>query len=91
MTIMITESARWQLRLTIQDLLRRQDPEAPLLAQRVRAILSNQVLVEDYLQPIAGIEELPHREIPIGSYHLFFRRAQDTLWLCGLWPPMYPE
>jgi hypothetical protein len=91
MNVMITDSARWQLRLTIQDLRRKRDVEASQLAQRVHGILSNPSLLRDALRPMEGMTELPHREVVLGSYHLFFREVADTLWLTGLWPPMYPE
>ena len=90
MNLMITDSARWQLRLTIQDLERKRDPEAAQLAQRVRGILSSPQLLQDLMQPVEGMLELPHREVVVGTYHLFFREEADTLWLTGLWPPMYP-
>ena len=90
MNIMITDSARWQLRLTIQDLQRKRDSEAAQLAQRVRGILSNPLLLQDLMQPLEGMHGLPHREVVLGTYHLLFREEADILWLTGLWPPMYP-
>jgi len=91
MNVMITDSARWQLRLTIQDLKRKHDTEASQLAQRVRGILSNTILLQDALHPIEGMPEIPHREIVMGTYHLFFREDNGTLWFTGLWPPMMPN
>ncbi len=90
MNVRITDSARWQLRLTIQDLKRRRDSEASQLAQRVRGILANPILLQDSLSSIDGMDTLPHREVVLGTYHLFFRQDGNTLWLTGLWPPMYP-
>ncbi|MBU1049431.1 hypothetical protein KKG90_05325 [Candidatus Bipolaricaulota bacterium] len=91
MNVMITDSARWQLRLTIRDLLRKKDSEASQLAQRLRGILTNPILLQDSLQPLEGMAELPHHEIVLGSYHLYFREMEGTVWLTALWPPMYPE
>lgn len=89
MNIRITDAARWQLRLTIQDLGRRQDPEAAQLAKRVREILSSPMLLKDSMRTLEGMPELPHREVELGSYRLLFHQVDDTLWLSGLWPPMY--
>ncbi|MFC2081871.1 hypothetical protein ACFLSF_00075 [Candidatus Bipolaricaulota bacterium] len=89
MKIQVTDFARWQLRLTIQDLSRKQDPEAAHLAEGIRELLSNSTRLNDTLRPLDGMAELPHREMVLGSYHLYFREVEDTLWLAGLWPPMY--
>ncbi len=91
MKIRIADTARWQLRLTIQDLARKRDPEAVQLSERVGKVLSNPERLEDLLRPLDGMPELPVREIVLGNYHLYFRDVGDTLWLACLWPPMYAE
>ena len=91
MNIRIADTARWQLRLTIQDLSRKQDPEATKLADGVRELLSNSTRLSNTLRPLDGMAELPHRETVLGSYHLYFRQVEDTLWLTCLWPPMQPN
>jgi len=89
MKIRITETARWQLRLTLQDLARKRDPEAGELVARVRETLKRPDRLDEALQPLAGMPEVPVRETVLGTYHLYFREVGDTLWLCCLWPPMY--
>ena len=91
MKIAIADTARWQLRLTIRDLARKRDPEAAQLSGRVREMLSNPERLKGDLLPLDGMPELPVREIVLGSYHLYCREIEDTLWLSGLWPPMYAE
>jgi len=91
MKIRVTETARWQLRLTIPDLARRGDPEAVQLAEGVRALLLEPERLGSLLHPLDGMPELPIRETVIGKYHLYFREVDDTLWLTCIWPPMYAE
>ena len=91
MKIRVADTARWQLRLTIQDLARKGDPGAAQLAERVREMLERPKKLEETLRPLAGMPELPVRETVLGTYHLYFREVGGTLWLSCLWPPMYTE
>ena len=91
MKIRITDTARWQLRLTIQDLTRKRNPEAAQLTERVRTLFTDPEQLQEVLRPLDGMSELPVRETVLGSYHLYFREEGKTLWLSCLWPPMYPD
>lgn len=91
MTLQVTEFARWQLRLTLQDLKRKPGNRHIELERQVRDVLLGLNILDKRATPISGLSELPYREVVIGSYHLFFRTVEDTLWLVGLWPPLYPE
>jgi toxin ParE1/3/4 len=34
---------------------------------------------------IPEFPELPHRELPVPPYRLFYRVAGDTVWIVGVW------
>jgi len=91
MKIQITDFARWQLRLTLKDLRRKRDPEAAALAEGTRDLLSDPTRLQELAQPLASMPRLPLVEVVLGKYHLYFREVEDTLWLTGLWPPLYDE
>jgi len=91
MNVRITELARWQVKLAIQDLLKRRDPEAEQFDQSLRKLFADPSAIPAQLRPLEGMPELPHQEIVVGSYRLLFRREDETLWMLGLWPPLYAE
>lgn len=91
MTIRVSDSARWQLRLTLQNLKKRPGEQHIQLQQEVRALLSNHAQLDGLLSPMEGLAELPYLEVSLEKYRLLFRRVEDTLWLAGIWPPMYSE
>ncbi|MBE0635351.1 hypothetical protein IH601_05095 [Candidatus Bipolaricaulota bacterium] len=61
------------------------------LAQCVRQVLSDPVALEGLAAPMSGLPEIPFLEVVVGDYRLFFRRIDDTLWLAGVWPPLYAD
>jgi len=89
MNIRVTEMARWQVRLALQDLIKRRDPEASLFAQALRSLFEEPKTIPDRLCPVEGMSELPHQEVVLGSYRLLFLEKEETLWFLGLWPPIY--
>ncbi|MFC2095448.1 hypothetical protein ACFLSW_03305 [Candidatus Bipolaricaulota bacterium] len=91
MTVKITDFARWQLRLTAQDLRRKRGDRATQFAKQVAAVLSDRSALEDMGRPMSGLPELPFLEVAVDDYRLFFRTVDDTLWLAGVWPPLYDE
>jgi len=91
MNVRITELARWQVKLALQDLRKRRDPEADLFAQSLRELVADPTAIPALLRSLEGMPELPHQEIVLGRYRLLFREEGGILWMLGLWPPLYAE
>jgi len=91
MNLQVTHFARCQVHLALRDLRKKQDPEAEAFAKGLRTLLADPDVLPDRLLPLEGMAEVPHREIVLGNYRLFFRKKEHTLWFMGLWPPIYSD
>lgn len=91
MSIRITDVARWQLRLAVQDLQKKSGNRHKLLIQEVRHLLDDHAELEEKASPLPGLTQLPYRQVDLETHSLFFRTTDDTIWLVGIWPPQYAE
>ena len=85
MTIQATDSARMQLLAVVKMLTRRNAGQAARFVRETIALLANRAAIEEAAVPIAGFPELLVSEIALHGYRLFFRPANGTLWLTGVW------
>ncbi|MFC2105503.1 hypothetical protein ACFLS0_01985 [Candidatus Bipolaricaulota bacterium] len=85
MTIQATNSARLQLQSVVRALTWRSAVQAAQFVREMAAVLANRAAIEKTATPIAGFPELPTSEIVLHGYRLFFRTANGTLWLTGVW------
>lgn len=85
MTIRATDSARLQLRVAIEAMTRKHGTGAAQFVSEVVALLANRAAIEEAATPIAGFSGLPVSEIVLHGVRLFFRTANGTLWLTGVW------
>jgi len=82
MMIQVTDTARSQLRTAVGALARRSGAAAVQFVREISAL--NRAAIEK-AAPVAGFPELPVSEIVLHGYRLFFRTADATLWLTGVW------
>ena len=80
-----TEAARWQLRTALAAVERR-DPQVAhefldALSEAVRDVNG----LQSREQAISEFPDLPHREVRVGGYRLFFRCDGSDLWIVGIW------
>jgi len=85
MKILVTDSARWQLR-TATAALRRRDPRrAESFRNEVAKLLEQPDRAMSRTQPLSDLPGLPFREAQVEGYRLFFRSEGGVLWLVGAW------
>jgi hypothetical protein len=85
MNIRATESARMQLRYAVATLKRRSPSRADQFVREVHDLLCDRQRIDKACRPFAGLAGAAVREAEIEGHRLFFREAEDTLWLAGVW------
>jgi plasmid stabilization system protein ParE len=85
MTVRVTDSARSQLRAAVGALARGNGGRAARFVREVEMFLANRAAIEEAATPVAEFSGLPVSEIVVHGYRLFFRTANGTLWLSGVW------
>jgi len=85
MRIQATVAAKWQLRTAVKALQRQDTNLARRFVQEIRALLGAPDRIAAEGRALDDLPETPFTEIRRSGHRLFFREANETLWLAGTW------
>jgi toxin ParE1/3/4 len=83
--IRFTPSARSQFLSAVEYIHRDNPRAASQFRNRVEKKLRRLQDFPESGRPISGFQELPHREIVIYPYRIFYRVEKKTIWIVGFW------
>lgn len=83
--IRFTPSARSQFLSALAHIRRDNPPAALRLRRRAEAVLKRLARFPDSGRSIPEFPELPHREVIITPYRLFYRVKGGTVWIVAVW------
>jgi hypothetical protein len=83
--VRFTDAARWQLQAALATVERHDPTAAKRLLVHVERLARDAKVLEAEGRALPGFPALPHREVRLEGYRLFFRREREVLWIAGIW------
>lgn len=85
MKILFTLSARTQI-VSATNYIRQDNPEAARrFRQRVEVVLRRLIKFPNSGRPIPEFPGIPHREIIVAPYRIFYRVVGKNVWIVAVW------
>ncbi|UCF83639.1 MAG: type II toxin-antitoxin system RelE/ParE family toxin [Desulfobacteraceae bacterium] len=85
MKILFTPTARAQFLSAIAYIRRDKPSAATRFRQRTEKSLKRLLEYPESGRPIPEFPEMPHRELIVPPYRLFYRVENDSVWIVAVW------
>jgi plasmid stabilization system protein ParE len=83
--VRFTPSGRKQFLAAIAHILRENPPAARRFRQRAERVLRRLEQFPQSGRVLPEFPDLPYREAIVAPYRFFYRVADDTVWVVGVW------